>query len=92
MAHAIDHRGEIYTVDNIQQYLAIRNLMQNIRDSGEHTSGPSAFGAKDAQAFANSLNKFLQANNESIKNQYYWFFTLRMKRTFIVTFSINHPY
>ena len=62
MAHAIDHRGEIYTVDNIQQYLAIRNLMQNIRDSGEHTSGPSAFGAKDAQAFANSLNKFLQAN------------------------------
>ncbi len=61
-AHAIDHRGEIYTVDNIQQYLAIRNLMQNIRDSGEYTSGPSAFGAKDAQAFANSLNKFFQAN------------------------------
>ncbi len=61
-AHAIDHRGEIYTVDNIKQYLAIRNLMQNIRDSGEYTSGPSAFGAKDAQAFANSLNKFFQAN------------------------------
>jgi uncharacterized protein YaiI (UPF0178 family) len=27
-AHAIDHRGELYTKDNIKQYLAIRNLMQ----------------------------------------------------------------
>ena len=31
-AHAIDHRGAMYTQDNIKQYLAIRNLMQDIRD------------------------------------------------------------
>ena len=30
-AHAIDHRGELYSVENIKQYLAIRNLMQEIR-------------------------------------------------------------
>lgn len=60
-AHAIDHRGEIYTEDNIKQYLAIRNLMQEIRDSGEMTKGPSAFNQKDCQNFANSLNKFLQS-------------------------------
>lgn len=59
-AHAIDHRGAIYTQDNIKQYLAIRNLMQDIRDSGEITKGPSAFSQKDAQQFANSLNSFLQ--------------------------------
>ena len=61
-AHAIDHRGELYTKDNIKQYLAYRNLMQDIRDSGEMTKGPKAFGAKDSQNFANQFNKFLQAN------------------------------
>ncbi len=59
-AHAIDHRGELYTQDNIKQYLAIRNLMQEIRDSGELTKGPAPFSQKDAQSFANQLNKFLQ--------------------------------
>ena len=61
-AYAIDHRGELYSKDNIKQYLAYRNLMQNIRDSGEHTKGPKAFGAKDSQNFANQFNKFLQAH------------------------------
>ena len=58
-AHAIDHRGELYSVDNIKQYLAIPNLMQEIRDSGEMTKGPKAFGVKDAHEFANQLNAFL---------------------------------
>ena len=58
-AHAIDHRGELYSVDNIKQYLAMRNLMESIRDSGEMTAGPKAFGQKDAHAFANQLNAFL---------------------------------
>lgn len=58
-AHAIDHRGELYSVDNIKQYLAMRNLMEKIRESGEITKGPKAFGQKDAQSFANQLNAFL---------------------------------
>ena len=61
-AHAIDHRGELYTVDNIKQYLAMRNLMESIRESGEMTSGPKPFGTKDAHAFANSFNAFLSKN------------------------------
>ena len=64
-AHAIDHRGAMYTQDNIKQYLAIRNLMQEIRDSGEITKGPAAFSQKDAQQFANSLNNFLQKYNKN---------------------------
>ncbi|PUE65191.1 YaiI/YqxD family protein [Arcobacter caeni] len=64
-AHAIDHRGAMYTQDNIKQYLAIRNLMQDIRDSGEMTKGPAAFSQKDAQQFANSLNSFLQKYNKN---------------------------
>jgi len=58
-AHAIDHRGELYSVDNIKQYLAMRNLMEEIRDSGVMTKGPAPFGTKDAQSFANQLNSFL---------------------------------
>jgi uncharacterized protein YaiI (UPF0178 family) len=58
-AHAIDHRGELYTVENIKQYLAMRNLMEQIRETGEITGGPKPFGQKDAHAFANQLNAFL---------------------------------
>lgn len=58
-AHAIDHRGQLYSRDNIKQYLAMRNLMESIRESGEMTGGPKAFGQKDAHAFANQLNAFL---------------------------------
>ncbi len=58
-AHAIDHRGELYSVDNIKQYLAMRNLMESIRESGEMTKGPAAFSQKDAHQFANQLHSFL---------------------------------
>jgi hypothetical protein len=58
-AHAIDHRGELYSKENIKQYLAMRNLMEKIRESGEITKGPKPFGKKDAEMFANQLNAFL---------------------------------
>jgi uncharacterized protein YaiI (UPF0178 family) len=58
-ALAIDHRGELYTEDNIKNYLAIRNLMQEIRDSGEVTKGPPPFNQKDVHSFASSLNNIL---------------------------------
>lgn len=58
-AHAIDHRGELYSVDNIKQYLAMRNLMESIRETGEMTRGPKPFDQKDAHQFANQLHKFL---------------------------------
>ena len=61
-AHALDHRGELYSVENIKQYLAMRNLMESIRESGEITGGPKPFGTKDAHAFANQFNAFLAQN------------------------------
>lgn len=59
-AHAIDHRGELFTEDNIKEYLAMRNLMEELRDSGEITKGPKPFGLNDTKKFANQLNMFLQ--------------------------------
>ena len=58
-AHAIDHRGELFSKDNIKHYLAMRNLMESIRESGEMTKGPKPFTNKDAHAFSNQLHKFL---------------------------------
>lgn len=58
--HAIDFRGELYSIENIKQYLTMRNLMSELRDSGEVTGGPAPFGKKDVENFANQLNSFLQ--------------------------------
>jgi uncharacterized protein len=58
-AYAIDHRGKLFTENNIKQSLAVRNLMQEIRDSGEMTKGPASFSQKDAHEFANRLDQFL---------------------------------
>lgn len=61
-AHAIDHRGTPYTQDNIKEYLAYRNLMEELRSAGEITKGPAPFNQKDVQKFANSFNAHLQSN------------------------------
>jgi len=63
-AHAIDHRGELYTKENIKQHLAMRDLMENIREMGEMTKGPKPYTQKDAQSFANALNAFLQKHHQ----------------------------
>ncbi|WP_300369321.1 YaiI/YqxD family protein [Hydrogenimonas sp.] len=64
-AHAIDHRGERYTADNIKQYLTMRNMMDELRESGVVTGGPKPFTQKDAHAFANALNTFLNRHYHS---------------------------
>lgn len=59
-AHALDHRGTMWTASNIKQALATRDLMQDLQDVGEISRrGPKAFGDKDAQSFANALDRFL---------------------------------
>lgn len=63
-AHAIDHRGGLFSENNIKQSLAVRNLMQELRDSGEMTKGPPPFGPKDAHKFANRLDQFLTKHQQ----------------------------
>lgn len=58
-AIAINPRGEIYTEENIGEILSMRDFMKELRDGGSITGGPAVFGPKDAQQFANSLNKLL---------------------------------
>jgi uncharacterized protein YaiI (UPF0178 family) len=57
--HALNPRGEFYTTDNIQERLAVRNMLDELRGCGVETGGPAALNASDRQAFANSLDRFL---------------------------------
>jgi len=58
-AYVINHSGKLFDEDNVKQALAMRDLMQSIRDTGEITKGQAPFGKKDVQKFANQLNQFL---------------------------------
>jgi uncharacterized protein YaiI (UPF0178 family) len=58
-AHALNPRGELYTLENIQQRLAIRNLMEDLRNAGQVSGGPAPLNQRDQRAFANALDRFL---------------------------------
>lgn len=58
-ATALDPRGEFYCEASIGERLAVRNLMDELRGSGQVTGGPSGYNAKDFQAFANALDRWV---------------------------------
>ena len=60
-ACALDPRGTLYTKENVGELLATRNLMDELRSSGEVISGPPQFNYSDRMAFANHLDRFLAA-------------------------------
>jgi uncharacterized protein YaiI (UPF0178 family) len=56
---AVNPRGERYTPDNIAERLSMRNFMEELRGAGVQTGGPATFHARDRQAFANQLDRWL---------------------------------
>jgi uncharacterized protein YaiI (UPF0178 family) len=57
--YAINPRGELYTEANIKNRLAMRNLLDDLRNEGTVSGGPASFSKKDIQAFTNQLDRFL---------------------------------
>jgi len=57
----INPRGEVYSRENIGEKLALRNFMEEMRNSGQVSGGVSAMAAKDVQNFANALDRFLSS-------------------------------
>ena len=55
----INSRGDFYNKENIKERLAMRDLMDVLRNSGIKTGGPAAFSSRDRLAFANQLDRFL---------------------------------
>lgn len=58
-AVALNPRGELYTDENVEQRLTMRNLLAELRDNEVITGGPKPFGPTDRQAFAAALDRFL---------------------------------
>jgi uncharacterized protein YaiI (UPF0178 family) len=46
-AFAINPRGKLYTDQNIKDRLAMRDLLNGLRDNGMMTGGPAEFSKKD---------------------------------------------
>lgn len=58
-ADALHPRGERYTKDTIAERLSMRNFMDELRGAGVATGGPPTLHARDRQAFAAQLDRWL---------------------------------
>ena len=59
-ALVLDPRGELLDQSSIDARLTLRNFMESLRSSGVDTGGHAPFHARDKQAFANQLDRWLQ--------------------------------
>lgn len=57
--HALNPRGELYTLENVRARLNMRDFMETLRSSGIHTGGPAALSQSNRQDFANHLDALL---------------------------------
>jgi len=56
---ALSPRGELFTLSNIKSRLNMRDFLDTMRASGEHTGGPPPLSQSDRQQFANHLDRIL---------------------------------
>ena len=59
-ALVVDPKGRVFTADNVGEALAVRDLMQELRDAGTATGGPAPMTAKDRSRFL-SLDETVNA-------------------------------
>ena len=52
-------RQQVQIAAAVGERLAVRNMLDELRAGGQITGGPPNFGAKDKQAFANQLDRWL---------------------------------
>jgi uncharacterized protein YaiI (UPF0178 family) len=59
-ASVIAPNGKPFTEESIGMTLAVRNLMTDLRSSGEVTGGPRAFQPRDRSAFLSALDQAIR--------------------------------
>jgi hypothetical protein len=59
-AEVIAPNGKPFTEASIGMTLAVRNLMTDLRSSGEITSGPKSFAPRDRSAFLSALDQTIR--------------------------------
>lgn len=55
-------RGEMLDRSNIRARVQMRDFMETLRASGEHTGGPKGYADTDRREFANALDRWLAKN------------------------------
>jgi uncharacterized protein len=58
-AEVVAPTGRQFSENSIGMALATRNLMEHLRSTGQTTSGPKAFGARDRSNFLGALNNIV---------------------------------
>lgn len=62
-ARVMTTRGEALDKNNIRARVQMRDFMETLRASGEHTGGPSGYSDSDRREFANALDRWLAKNS-----------------------------
>lgn len=60
-AFVLSPRGERYSADTIRERLSLRDMLQELRDSGVDTGGPASLSQADRRAFANALDRLMNS-------------------------------
>jgi uncharacterized protein YaiI (UPF0178 family) len=70
----INDRGRVFTKENINELLSIRNFMTGLTDNGLETERTANYGKKELKVFADSLDKVLlksfTTNSTNITNEH----------------------
>jgi uncharacterized protein YaiI (UPF0178 family) len=59
-ADVLAPNGKAFTEDSIGMTLAMRNLMTDLRESGEVTGGPRSFSPRDRSTFLSALDQTIR--------------------------------
>jgi uncharacterized protein YaiI (UPF0178 family) len=57
--------GKAFTEDSIGMALAVRNLMTDLRETGEVTGGPRGFSPRDRSTFLSALDQTIRRLNRA---------------------------
>jgi uncharacterized protein len=68
-AEVIAPNGKPFTEESIGMTLAVRNLMTDLRSSGEVTGGPKSFASRDRSAFLSALDQAIRRIQRQRTNQ-----------------------
>jgi hypothetical protein len=60
-ARVLDPKGHPFTANNIAEALALRGMLEEMRQRGEATGGPSAMTPKDRSRFLSKLDEVVNA-------------------------------
>jgi uncharacterized protein YaiI (UPF0178 family) len=64
-AAVLDDRGRVFTRDNINELLSLRNFMVGLADNGLGIERTANYGRKELKSFADSLDRLLSQKRKS---------------------------